>query len=423
MLTSDLIRPRLRLRGNTVSVALVDLDDPTLLGMAQELIFLFEQQRGQPRIAWEEALDEYEGTRTDYILIRGLAKVLADGAEFTQIETGKPPSVIREQMFSYGPVFRERDLLHTTTRTEVLQRIANDLEMPLEHLDNWMFADRPNAYLLTNAGGDWTPRSLLTRYNLELSRGVLYWASEITIEAGSDYKDLWKYIKLFKLMFWAEPLPDGGYRIKLDGPISPFVSASLRYGRQLAGFLPALLLCKRWRMQALVYPPQGRGEMIYELDHSSALTSHFKRSGEFDSRLEADFAREFAQKLGEKRQYWQLQRESEVVLLDDTVMVPDFALVDSEDQQRKILIELVGFWHPNYLRRKIEKVRAANCAHLLLLVYRGLNVTEEAFQDTASEIIFFQQKPVIKDVIETVEGMAQRLYGPRPDKKRTRRRQ
>jgi uncharacterized protein len=107
-----------------------------------------------------------------------------------------------------------------------------------------------------------------------------------------------------------------------------------------------------------------------------------------------------------------------VLLLGDTVMIPDFILVDDQDENRKIMIELVGFWHPQYLRRKVEKVRAANCAHLLLLVYEGLNVTEEAFEGSASEVIFFQNKPVLKEVMETVEAMANRIYGPRPKRKR-----
>ncbi len=111
-------------------------------------------------------------------------------------------------------------------------------------------------------------------------------------------------------------------------------------------------------------------------------------------------------------------RESEVILLGDTVMVPDFVLIDTHDENRRILIELVGFWHPQYLRRKVEKVRAANCAHLLLLVYQGLNVTEDTFEGTASEVIFFQNKPVLKEVMETVEAMALRIYGPRPKRKR-----
>ena len=153
--------------------------------------------------------------------------------------------------------------------------------------------------------------------------------------------------------------------------------------------------------------------MLYQLDHTSSLHSHFKRSGEFDSRLEADFANEFEQKIGSKRGHWHLTRESEVLLLGNTVMVPDFVLIDNEDENRRIMIELVGFWHPQYLRRKVEKVRAANCAHLLLLVYEGLNITEEAFQDTAGEVIFFKQKPVLKEVMRTVEEMAERVYGPR----------
>jgi len=303
--------------------------------------------------------------------------------------------------------------MKTQSKTPTMANVVTKLSISSEQVETTLFADRPATYLLSDAGPQWTPAGLLTRYNLELARGVLYWASHITIEVASNYKDLWKFIKLFKLMFWAEPKQGGGYRIDLDGPISPFVSSTLRYGRQLAAFLPALLLCERWQMHAYVRPPQAKGETIYRLDHTCSLRSHFKSSGTFDSRLEADFANEFEQKMGGKRGHWRLTRESEVLLLGDTVMVPDFVLVDTKDENRRILLELVGFWHPNYLRRKVEKVHAANCAHLLLLVYKGLNVTEEAFQDAASQVIFFQQKPVLKEVMETVEEMANRIYGPR----------
>ena len=105
--------------------------------------------------------------------------------------------------------------------------------------------------------------------------------------------------------------------------------------------------------------------------------------------------------------------ESEILLLGDTVMIPDFTFVDDQDDSRKIIVELVGFWHPDYLRRKVEKVRKANCSHLLLLVYQGLNVTEESFRDVASEVIFFQQKPVVKEVLATVDAMVERIYSLR----------
>jgi uncharacterized protein len=239
--------------------------------------------------------------------------------------------------------------------------------LPSSALREQVFADRRASYRLSDPGPGWTPLGLLARYNLELARGELYWASHLTTEGAGNYKDLWKYIKLFKLMYWAEPRQGGGYHIDLDGPISPFVSSTLHYGRRLAAFLPALFLCDQWRMRASVHPSQGRGAMLYRLDHTCSLHSHFKRSGEFDGRLEADFARECEHKVGSTRGRWQLTRESEVLLLGDKVMVPDFVLTDTKDEGRSILVELVGFWHPNDLRRKVAKVRAAKCAHLLLL--------------------------------------------------------
>ena len=413
MLTSELIKPRLRIHGSTLRVEMVNEHDPFLQQTAQDLICLFQRYKGQSHAAWETAMRAYEGTRLDYVFIRGLAKVLADSATFTPLTTPLSPSMLRERTFAYGPVFEKPDMLHPATRQEVLQEIAYEPGLSIAEHDEMLYADRHASYRLADAGPAWTPVELLARYNLELARGALYWASHITIEVANNYKDLWKFIKLFKLMFLAQPMQGGGYRIDLDGPISPFVTSTLRYGRQLAAFFPALLLCERWQMHAYVRPPHARRETMYRLDHTCSLRSHFKSSGVFDSRLEEDFASEFEQKVGGKRGHWQLTRESEVLLLGDTVMVPDFVLADTEDEQRRILIELVGFWHPNYLRRKVEKVRAANCAHLLLLVYQGLNVTEEDFQDTASQVIFFQKKPVLKEVMKTVEAMAERVYGPR----------
>jgi uncharacterized protein len=442
MLTSELIRPRLRIHGSNLRIEMVNEQDPSLQQKAQDLICLFHRHQSQSQAAWEDAVRAYEGANVDYIFIRGLAKVLADAAIFKPLTTPLPPATLREHIFAYGPVFEQPDIFHPTTRQEVLREVEDTLELSQGELDEILFADRGASYRLMDPGPAWTPSTLLARYNLELARGALYWASHITIEVSSNYKDLWKYgtqtepvreesavaqtaykdlwryIKLFKLMFWAAPLPEGGYRIDLDGPISPFVSATTRYGRQMAAFFPALLLCEYWQMHAYVRPPQAKGETLYRLDHTCSLRTHFKSSGMFDSHLEEDFAQEFEQKMGGKRGHWQLLRESEVLLLGDTVMIPDFALIDEADETRKILIELVGFWHPNYLRRKVEKVRTANCAHLLLLVYQGLNVTEEAFEASASEVIFFQSKPVLKEVMQTVEAMANRIYGPGPKRKR-----
>jgi predicted nuclease of restriction endonuclease-like RecB superfamily len=140
----------------------------------------------------------------------------------------------------------------------------------------------------------------------------------------------------------------------------------MRYGLQFAKFMPALLLCQTWRMEADVQPPglPGREPLIYTLDDRTELRSHFKRSGLFDSQLEADFAAEFEAKYGGTKRTWELAREDELVVTGDTVMIPDFSFTHRRDG-RRALLEIVGYWHPNYLRRKLAKVDQAGRRDLI----------------------------------------------------------
>lgn len=406
MLTGELVRPRLYRRGTRVEVELLAANAHWRRSAA-ELITLFQKHTDQPRHAWESALEAYEGERTDYMVLRGLAKVLADEATFTPLDAPLPPDDLRQRVFARGPVLAHPDLFHPQTRQEILQAVAGELDLTPGQVETLLFSDRPAEYLLADAGPDWTPDVLIARYNLEVARGVLYWASRMQIDIHDGYKDFWRYLKLFKLMFWASPRAGGGYHVELDGPISPFVQSTTRYGRQFAAFLPALLLGERWQMEAEVRLAQfGSEPLSYRLDQSTPLRTHFKSSGLFDSRLEADFAAEFEEKFGDRRGQWVLTREDEVILLGDTVMIPDFALTHRKDGRRAV-IEIVGFWHPEYLRRKVEKVRAAQRRNLILLVYEGVNLTENALQDVPGEVLYFKNKPVLKDVMALVETVAE----------------
>ncbi len=409
MLTADLVKPRIRQKGSELFIDVLDTHDPFWQQTAADLIALLHSHIGQPQVDWERALENYEGERLDYIVVRGLAKVLTDAAVFTPLATRISPGMLRERLFSYGPVCMTSQLFQPQTRDDIIKCVADELSISSQQVEAALFADRHTSYLLTDVGPEWTPEGLLARYNLELARAVLYWANHVQIEVHGGYKDLWKYLKLFKLMFWARPLQDG-YVIDLDGPISPFVSTTIRYGRQFAAFLPALLLCERWHMVATVYSPLTQLMTTYRLDHTLPLLTHFRRSGPFDSRLESDFAHEFEEKFGDKRGQWVLTREDEVLLLGETVMIPDFTLTHKQRGHR-VLIELVGFWHPDYLRRKVEKVRAAQCHSLLLLVYERVNLSAEALQDIPSEVLYFKQKPVLKDVMSAVERIAEHVYG------------
>jgi len=74
----------------------------------------------------------------------------------------------------------------------------------------------------------------------------------------------------------------------------------------------------------------------------------------FDSSIEQSFAEAFtALAMSQGADGWQLEREPEPLLLDKSIFIPDFALTRS---QRRIYVEILGFWTPAYRERKLQKL-------------------------------------------------------------------
>lgn len=431
MLKSELVRARLKVRGDQVHFRPLPADY-LYLTVAGELASLFREHVGRSRGALQEALREYEGDSLDYPVMRGLAAVLEARCTFASAEfaltkerlsagasvdggnhsSPVSPADLRADLFQRGPVTRKPDLFTPNTRESTLAETAANFGLPPEQVDRAMFADLAEEQILLDPGEPIAPGDLIARYNMELARGILYWAREVRLAVHDNYKDLFKYIKLFKLMHSIRALGtgelSGGYHVTLYGPISPFVKSTIRYGVQFAKFLPALMLCERWRMEADVQPPgvPRREPLRYTLDDRSDLRTHFRASGPFDSQLEADFAAEFEAKYGGVRRRWELAREDELILVGDTVMIPDFSFTHRKSG-RRALLEIVGFWHPEYLRRKLAKVREAGRSDLILLVYQSANLAEGEFEAaSAGEVLTFSRKPVLKDVLAAVERCA-----------------
>jgi predicted nuclease of restriction endonuclease-like RecB superfamily len=351
---------------------------------------------------------DYEGDSLDYPVIRGLAAVLEARATFVS-EPPVDPVELRTALFERGPVTAGPDLFKPATREQVVAETAATYGLTVEQVETALLADLIEEQIMLDPGEPVGPGDLIARYNLELARGLLYWAREVRVVIRDGYKDFFKYVKLFKLMYTIRPLGQGGgYHVTLHGPISPFVTSTIRYGLQFAKFLPALLLCQKWEMEADVQPPglSARGPLRYTLDQGTELRSHFKASGLFDSQLEADFAAEFETKYGGAVRVWELAREDELILVGDTVMIPDFSFTHRKTG-RRALLEIVGFWHPEYLRRKLAKVRQAARRDLILLVYESVNLAEGVFEAVAAgEVLTFSRKPVLKDVLVAVERAA-----------------
>src|SRR5579859_7544570 len=105
MLTADLVRPRVRSRGSEISIQMLATLARYWLQTAQDLIALLQNCQGQSLTSWHELLEAYEGDRVDYLVVRGIAKVISDAMAFTPLTTPLIPAQLREQLFTHGPVF------------------------------------------------------------------------------------------------------------------------------------------------------------------------------------------------------------------------------------------------------------------------------------------------------------------------------
>ena len=75
----------------------------------------------------------------------------------------------------------------------------------------------------------------------------------------------------------------------------------------------------------------------------------------YDSSIEQSFAEAFgALENNRGADGWQLEREPEPLLLEQGILIPDFALTRAG---RRLYVEILGFWTPAYRERKIQKLR------------------------------------------------------------------
>jgi predicted nuclease of restriction endonuclease-like RecB superfamily len=75
----------------------------------------------------------------------------------------------------------------------------------------------------------------------------------------------------------------------------------------------------------------------------------------FDSSIEQSFSASFVSLASSQGvDGWRLEREPEPLLLSSSIFIPDFALTRG---QRRIYVEILGFWTPSYRERKIQKLQ------------------------------------------------------------------
>jgi predicted nuclease of restriction endonuclease-like RecB superfamily len=281
--------------------------------------------------------------------IAAFAKLLDDVSEYQRDRAGKAAALRREVFHRAArrhPLVREPDRLFENSEASVKAEIAASLGKSWETIDAELFADVIEFHRLEKFEGYADGAALLSRYNVAQVQVALYGAQSVTIVATADFKTILKYAKLARLLHTVQRTQESEWLIRLDGPAS-ILRETQRYGVNLAKFLPALITCRGWKMQAIV--PVGRSgwKLKLQLSVADGLKSHLPTPEEFDSEVESRFAASWG---AEPRNGWRLMRESEILFEDQHVFFPDFTF-EHDDGRRKHL-EIVGFWTPEYIEAK-----------------------------------------------------------------------
>lgn len=375
--------------------------------MATELIDLFQRQVGQTQAALNRCLQELEGEDTNYRVRRGLAHILRNS--FAQFDTVSPldPPLLRERLFTLAATTVPSPVAAAHHRDTLSQLLSTELDRPVtpDEVAQGLYADHRDNQILVQFDPP-TPEALLHRYNLAQTQGAFYKASQVDLQLyrndPGEYKLMFRYLKLFRLMTYIAGDADQGFTITIDGPTSLF-KPSTRYGVDIAKLIPAILHVSRWQLTATLqvkdsYSGQRR-QRQFALDSTCGLVTHYPPGRPYDSMVEESFARRWPAKSP-----WRLEREVDLLPIPGSVMIPDFRLVHADG--RDVLLEIVGYWRPEYLRKKFAQVRKADCPNLILAISERLNLDKAGvrLEGLPAQVVWFKEKLQPKAVLAVLEG-------------------
>ncbi len=260
----------------------------------------------------------------------------------TRIDSPIPPAKVRSFVF---------ELAAQHSRLKALEMAAAQLGMTVEAVHRSLFADRRGARLLVAPEVPPAAGVLRDAYNLGLVQGLLARAIEVNVLVRAHLKTVVCATRSLGLMAIFEEADDGATRIAVSGPLALF-HATVKYGRALAAWFPIVATTPGWSLDAKLRVG-GHERVTLALDAAMPIprTSALPRA--FDSALEASVEKA----LRRLESPWRVVREAAVFRAGRRLFFPDFAL---ECDRGRVVVEIAGFWTPEYLEGKAALLRAAN---------------------------------------------------------------
>lgn len=368
-------------------------DEPWLRVLLAEMA-RFE---GRRRRALCERLAEPLSCAAPYFKRRAATRVLLRLWRRERVAATSPVGA-RARLFAAGAA-------HAVPREAVFAATAAELGITPEALGESLFADLPGERIVRTPDPPPSAGEVALRTNLAVAQAVLMRASTIILRVEGAVRPIVRLAKLRGLLCTvtetrsaaasAPPpssassltlasfrtrnvvAPDradadastsasapspvaGDPLLEISGPFSLF-RHTLLYGRALAELLPHLAWCARFEIHAacalrgrIVAVSLATGDPIFPAAPPSS----------FDSRLEQRFAVDVARIAPD----WDVIREPEAVRAGPTLIFPDFLLRHRIHPERRVLVEIAGFWTPEYLATKLAHLRRARVTNAILCV-------------------------------------------------------
>jgi len=361
--------------------------------LAARVLGTFEAHVGERRGDLDDALADLEAEAAeaggDFKLVRGLAALVERACAF-ETRAPVPPRRVRRATFEAAEAV---GVASEAERETAIDRAADALGIDPADVEASLYADRDVNEVLVDADVRWDPDSLLEQYDLSLAQTALFDATEVRVRSN-DPKRLVSAVKRLRLMYELETTPEGR-ELVVTGPDALF-SRTRRYGTAFARLLRTVAESAEWSLSATI-DDRGR-ERTLRLGAGDVTVPGVEPVAEpdFDSGVEADFAGRFrALDLD-----WTLVREPEPLETGASVMIPDFAF-DYDHADFRLFFEVMGFWTPEYVEKKLGQLADVEDVDLLVAVDESLGVGE-AIAARDHRVVTYSGTVRVKDVVDVL---------------------
>jgi len=332
--------------------------------LAARVLGVYQGHVDHTRAELDNALESLERDADDFKLVRGFAKLLGREARF---ETRSPvdPRRARDTAFAAGDAL---GVVTADERERALERAGERLNATPDAVAESLYADLDDRQVLADVDPRWEPDELVAQYNLSLAQTALFDATEVRVRS-SDPKALVSAVKRLRLMYEVRKTDDGR-EVVVTGPTALF-RATRRYGTRFARLLRTVAKGQEWHLEATI---DDRGtERTMTLTDADVSVPGVEPVTEvsYDSGVEADFATRFESLDLD----WGLVREPEPLEAGASVAIPDFAF-EYRHADFRVFFEIMGFWTPDYIEKKLGQLEAIDDVELLVAVDESLGAGE-----------------------------------------------